>query len=273
MVSIEFAIQMVFLGSIVGFMAGLLGIGGGGIFVPVLTTLFISMKFDNSYIVHLALGTSMTTIVATSLSSMLAHRKNKNILWPEVKLMAPAIIIGAFLATFVVVYINSQILAVFFTVFMAYVSYKMFFGTKNVEPIRQEKPVKLAGAFAIGSISTLVAIGGGSLSVPYLVNRGRDIKKSIGTSAAIGFPLALAGSLGYLINGWNVQVQGEFIESGILGFVHVPAVIILSVCGFITAPIGANLAHKLPMHILKKVFAALLLSLSVKMLLNIIVSG
>lgn len=273
MISMEFAIQLVFLGSIVGFMAGLLGIGGGGIFVPVLTSLFFSMNIDNSYIVHLALGTSMTTIVATSLSSMLAHRRNKNILWPVVKLMAPVIIISAFLTTFIVVYVNSQVLAMFFTIFMAYVSYKMFFGSKNVGSTPKELPVKLFPAVAIGSISTLVAIGGGSLSVPYLVSRGRDIKKAIGTSAAIGFPLALAGSLGYFINGWNIQVQGQFSETGILGFVHVPAVVILSICGFITAPIGANLAHKLPMNILKKVFATLLLGLSIKMLLTIVLNG
>ncbi len=273
MISTELAIQLILLGSIVGFLAGLLGIGGGGIFVPILTSLFLALNIDDTYILHLALGTSMTTIIATSLSSMLAHRRNHNILWPEVKLMAPAIIAGAFFTPFIVIYVNSHILAVLFTLFMGFVSYKMFFGSKNVANKAQELPVKVIPAFAIGSISTLVAIGGGSLSVPYLVSRGRDIKKAIGTSAAIGFPLALAGSLSYLINGWGVEVYGSFADTGILGFIHVPAVIILSLCGFITAPLGANLAHKLPMNILKKVFAALLLGLSIKMLLTIVLGN
>ncbi|WP_286264648.1 sulfite exporter TauE/SafE family protein [Thalassotalea atypica] len=267
--TVELILQLIALGTSVGFMAGLLGIGGGGIFVPVLTSLFLANHVESTYVVHLALGTSMTTIVATSLSSMLAHNKHKNVLWPIVKKMVPAIIVGAFITTFVVVYINSKALALFFTIFMAYVSFKMAFGGKKPLSAEHAKQASMFPALGIGSISTLVAIGGGSLTVPYLVSLGNDIKKAIGTSAAIGFPLAIAGSLGYLINGWNIEVSSSLENSGIIGFVHLPAVVILSICGFISAPIGANFANKLPMATLKKIFATLLLALSIKMMLSV----
>jgi len=272
MLSMEFIVQLIVLGSVVGVVAGLLGIGGGGIFVPVLTALFIANNISPDYVVHLALGTSMSTIVATSLSSMLAHHKNSNVMWSIVKRFTPFIIIAAFLTTFAVPYVNSQTLAIFFACFMAYISYKMFKGAKNTQQeTSSPKPISLLPAFGIGSISTLVAIGGGSLSVPYLVGLGHNIKKAIGTAAAIGFPLALAGSIGYLLNGQTVMpgVEGINNSKWIVGFVHLPAVAILSVCGFITAPIGANLANKLPVLLLKRIFAVLLLGLSIKMLLNI----
>ena len=269
MLSLELVGLLLLLGSIVGFFAGLFGIGGGGIFVPVLTSLFISLQIDNQYVVHLALGTSMTTIVATSCSSMLAHRRNKNVDWSAVKIMAPMIIVAAFTTTFFVNYVNTLSLSVLFTAFMAFVSYKMFIGSKPVnDKASSNRPVTLAPAAGIGILSTLVAIGGGSLSVPYLVSRGFNIKKAIGSSAAIGFPLAIAGSLGYLLNG-DASVFNSASLSGIIGFVHIPSVIILSICGFITAPLGANMAQKLPISVLKKLFAILLMMLSIKMLLTL----
>ena len=268
MLSLDVVVSLVLLGSAVGFVAGLFGIGGGGIFVPVLTALFISLGYSSQYVVHLALGTSMTTIVATSLSSMLAHRRNRNVDWQAVKAMVPVIILAAFLTTFIVSYVNTLSLSLFFTAFMAFVSFKMFKGGKASARQTQKQPAQIIPAAGIGIVSTLVAIGGGSLSVPYLVSRGFDIKKAIGTSAAIGFPLALAGSLGYLLNGDSNTLSAQQ-SSWIVGFVHLPSVLILSVCGFLTAPLGANMAQKLPIAILKKLFAVLLMLLSIKMLLTI----
>ena len=269
---IDLIFILAILGGSVGVVAGLLGVGGGGVFVPVLTTLFISLNVSNENVVHLALGTSMTTIVATSLSSMLAHKRNQNVEWDAVKVMVPTIVVAAFLTTFVLDFINTLSLTLFFTAFMAFVSFKMFKGAKQEEVETPIKPVQLAPSAGIGIISTLVAIGGGSLSVPYLVSRGRGIKKAIGTSAAIGFPLAVAGSLGYLLNGNIVMPKGEdaTLYWGVVGYVHLPAVAILAVFGFITAPIGANLAQKLPVKVLKRIFAILLMLLSLKMLLSVI---
>lgn len=255
------------LGTIVGFMAGLLGIGGGGIMVPVLTSLFLALGMPFEKVVHLALGTSMASIVATSISSLRAHHSRKAVLWSYVRGMSPGIIVGTFLATYVVALASTLGLAVFFSLFMGFVAVKMFVDKK---PSLHEKPTGSKHLFAVGSgigaISALVSIGGGSLTVPYLVWRNIDMKKAIGTSAAIGLPISLAGTLGYVINGWNNTAIDEYV----LGFVYLPAVFLISLTSFIFAPLGAKTAHYLPVTILKKVFAVLLIGLSLKMLWSII---
>ncbi len=260
-------LSFLLLGSFVGFMAGLFGIGGGGIMVPVLTTLFIYQGVPIEKVVHLALGTSMASIIVTSLSSMRAHYAKDAILWPIVKVMAIGIILGTFVATFVVVNIPSIYLALFFSLFMAYVSIQMFLD-KKPKPSRtlaDNGGLFLAGS-GIGAISALVSIGGGSLTVPYLLWQNVDIKKAIGTSAALGFPISVVGTLGYIINGWTITTG----ENYTFGFVYIPAVVLISATSFITAPYGARLAHKLPVKTLKKVFALLLILLSLKMLFSVL---
>jgi uncharacterized membrane protein YfcA len=263
----EWILAFLLLGTIVGFMAGLLGIGGGGIMVPVLTSLFLVLGIPVDKVVHLALGTSMASIVVTSISSLRAHHKRAAVLWEYVKGMSPGIIVGTFIATYVVSLVSSLLLAVFFSVFMGFVAIKMFMDKK---PTPHEKPTGKKHLFAVGSgigaISALVSIGGGSLTVPYLVWRNIDIKKAIGTSAAIGLPISLAGTVGYVINGWQNTSMHEFI----LGYVFFPAVLLISITSYIFAPLGAKMAHRLPVPILKKVFAVLLIMLSIKMLLSII---
>jgi len=260
-------IYFLILGSIVGFMAGLLGIGGGGIMVPVLTSLFLALGTPVDKVVHLALGTSMASIVVTSISSLRAHHSRKAVLWSYVRGMSPGIIVGTFLATYVVALASTLALAVFFSLFMGFIALKMFIDKK---PSLHEKPTGKKHLFAVGSgigaISALVSIGGGSLTVPYLVWRNIDIKKAIGTSAAIGLPISLAGTLGYVINGWNNTAMNDFV----LGFVYLPAVLLISVTSFIFAPLGAKTAHYLPVVTLKKIFAVLLIGLSLKMLWSVI---
>jgi len=262
-----YIIYFLFLGTIVGFMAGLLGIGGGGIMVPVLTSLFLALGMPVEKVVHLALGTSMAAIIVTSISSLRAHHSRKAVLWDYVKGMSPGIIVGTFLATYVVALASSLALAVFFSLFMGFIAVKLFI---DKQPTLHEKPSGKKHLFAVGSgigaISALVSIGGGSLTVPYLVWRNIDIKKAIGTSAAIGLPISLAGTLGYVINGWHNTSLDEFI----LGFVYFPAVLLISITSFVFAPLGAKMAHRLPVLILKKVFAILLIMLSLKMLFSIL---
>ena len=263
----QWILSFLLLGSFVGFMAGLFGIGGGGIMVPVLTTLFIFQGVPIEKVVHLALGTSMASIIVTSLSSMRAHYAKDAILWPIVKVMALGIILGTFIATFVVVNIPSIYLALFFSLFMAYVSIQMFLD-KKPKPSRTlagNGGLLLAGS-GIGAISALVSIGGGSLTVPYLLWQNVDIKKAIGTSAALGFPISVVGTVGYIVNGWSVTMGEEYT----FGFVYIPAVLFISATSFFTAPYGARLAHKLPVKILKKVFALLLIVLSLKMLFSVL---
>ncbi|AFL68230.1 sulfite exporter TauE/SafE family protein [Sulfurospirillum barnesii] len=264
----EWVVAFLVLGCVVGFMAGLLGIGGGGIMVPVLTSIFLAQGIPVEHVVHMALGTSMASIVVTSFASMRAHHKKGAVLWGVVKYMAGGVIIGTFLATFLASSLKSAHLAIFFALFMAYVSIQMAID-KKPKPTRElSTPASLFGAGSfIGMISALVSIGGGSLTVPYLIWQNVDVKKAIATSAAIGFPLSIAGTLGYIVNGVLHASNGQ---SMMLGFVYLPAVILISMPSYFIAPLGAKMAHSLPVSKLKKIFAVLLMVLSLKMLTSVL---
>ena len=265
---VEFIIQLSLLGIIVGFAAGLLGVGGGGILVPVLTSMYLSAQIVPSHAVHLALGTSMASIITTTFSSAFSHYKSHNIDWAYVKTMVPLIVVGAICISFLIPIINTSFLAVFFSLFMFSISIKLIFNKQHTSVKRTNIPLQLAG-LGIGSISTLVAIGGAALIVPYLISRGLEMRRAIGSSAAIGFPIAISGTIGYAING-HIRADELANNQAIIGFVHVPSVIIISICGFLMAPIGVKLSTKLPVNVLKKIFAILLVSLSIKMLMNVL---
>lgn len=251
------------LGAIVGFFAGLLGIGGGGIMVPILTTMFVAQGFPSDYVVHTALGTSMTTIIITAISSLRAHHKRGAVKWDVVRSMATGIVIGAFGLTLITPYLSSKPLALIFAGFMAYVSIQMLLNIKPKPSRTLPNTAGLTGVgFGIGGISSLVAIGGGSLTVPFLTWCNVDMKKAIGTSAAVGLPIALAGTLGYLVSGWGTPNMPAFS----LGYIYLPAVIAVSVVSYFTAPLGAAAAHRLPVPIVKKIFALVFILLSLKML-------
>lgn len=260
-------LSFLLLGCCVGFMAGLLGVGGGGIMVPVLTTLFLYQGIPTENVIHLALGTSMAAIIVTSISSLRAHNSKGAVMWHLVKIMSPGIVLGTFLATFLAANASPFYLALFFSAFMAFVSVQMFL-SKKPKPSRALAGSSglLLGGSAIGAVSALVSTGGGSLTVPYLIWQNVDIKKAIGTSAAIGLPISIAGTVGYIINGWSASS----VSHHTLGFVYLPAVLLISITSFITAPYGARLAHKLPVAALKKGFAFLLIILSVKMLVSVL---
>lgn len=263
----NFIIYFLLLGAVVGFMAGLLGIGGGGIMVPVLTSLFLALSVPIDNVVHLALGTSMAAIIFTSFASMRAHLNRGAVIWSYVKAMSPGILVGTFVATYVVAFASSLALAIFFSVFMAVVALRMLL---NSPPKKHTKAATKKHLFAvgggIGAISALVSIGGGSLTVPYLLWHNVDIKQAIGTSAAMGLPISVAGTLGYVINGWQYGQLDEYT----VGFVYLPAVVLISLSSFLTAPLGAKTAHFLPVTTLRKIFAMVLIGLSIKMLMSII---
>ncbi|MFT6986917.1 MAG: putative membrane protein YfcA [Psychromonas sp.] len=267
MPGLESILLFIALGSFVGVAAGLLGIGGGGIIVPALTTIFLMQGMPQTEVVHMALGTSMATIIVTSFASLSAHHKRNGVIWDVVKMMTPGILIGTFLGTFLASMLSSFYLAIFFSLFMAYVSVQMFL---NKKPTPSRQLLASWGQFSagsfIGAISAMVSIGGGSLSVPYLVWQNVDIKKAIGTSAAIGFPIAISGTLGYIINGWD----NTNIDNLTFGFISLPAFFIIAFCSYFTVPLGVKLTHILPIKITKRIFAFLLISLSIKMLSSFI---
>ena len=251
------------LGMFSGFCAGMFGVGGGAVMVPILTSMFAAQAFPHEHVLHLALGSSMATIVFTSMSSLWAHHRRGAVMWPLVIRIAPAIVIGTLLGSQCASRIPTKPLGIFFAVFMVCVAIQFFFGARA--SAQRELPgtlgISLAG-LVIGAISALVAIGGGSLSIPFMTWCKVRIHHAIGTSAAIGLPIALSGTVGYLTTGWNV----DGLPADSAGYLYLPAILGMAATSVFAAPLGAKTAHQLPAQIMGKLFAALLVLLSAKML-------
>lgn len=250
------------LGAVAGFFAGLLGVGGGAIMVPVLALMFAAQGFPDAHLMHLALGTSMAAIVFTSISSLRAHHAHGAVQWPIVRTIAPGILLGTFLGAQLASLIPTRSLAIFFTVFMSYVAFQML---ANVKPKPSRQLPGSSGMFLVGSgigaISALVAIGGGSLSVPFMAWCNVKMHQAIGTSAALGLPIAVAGTLGYMVGGAGAAA----LPAGSFGYIHLPALVACVAMSILTAPLGAQAAHRLPVPTLKKIFAGVILLLLAKM--------
>lgn len=266
--SFELILIFLLLGAFVGFMAGLLGIGGGGTMVPVLSAIFFHSGVPLDKAVPMALGTSMASIVITSFSSMRTHKAKNNVMWNVFKSMYPGVVFGVVIGALIVSVAKSLYLSIFFAIFMAYISVQLFMD-KKPKPSRTLLPKSyLFGAGGgVGVISALVSIGGGSLMVPFFIWQNIDGKKAIGTSAAIGFPLSIAGSICYmLISGAKHIDFGNFT----FGYVYLPAVLFISMASFFTAKLGAEYTQKLPLPILKKILGSLNMLLAIKMLSSVI---
>nr|WP_041973607.1 sulfite exporter TauE/SafE family protein [Geobacter sp. OR-1] len=260
-------IEYAALGVTAGFLAGLLGVGGGLIIVPVLTFMFSSQFVSSPHIAHLAIGTSLATIVFTSISSIRSHNSHAAIDWPTVVRISPGIVLGTFTGSWVAAGLSTCFLKAFFVAFLFVVSVQLLLD------IRPKSHRTLPGSFGlisaggiIGWLSSLVGIGGGSMSVPLLIWCNMPAHRAVGTSAAIGLPIALAGSLGYIITGMHFSD----LPALTLGFVYIPAVSCVAVASFASAPFGARLAHRLPVPRLKRIFAGFLLIIALKMLWGII---
>lgn len=250
------------LGLMVGFFAGLLGIGGGGIMVPALTAFFIQQGHDPNQVVHMALATSLSCIIFNASISTYSHHKHDAIVWPVVYRMAPFMATGSLLATLLAIKLTSKTLAVIFVIFMAVIAAQLILNIKPKSEKQHISQFKLAlGGSVIGFFSALLAIGGGSFTVPFLNWHHINIKKCIATAAALGLPIALAGTMTLATN------QPSQNHTHFIGFVFWPATIALTLGALITTPIGALLTHRLPVQILKRVFAILLVILAIKMFL------
>lgn len=250
------------LGAVAGFFAGLLGVGGGAIMVPVLALMFAAQGMPAEHVMHLALGTSMAAIIFTSLSSLLAHHRHGAVIWPIVKVITPGVVIGTFAGSQLASFMATRPLAIFFALFMSYVAFQML---ANIKPKPSRQLPGVLGMYAVGSgigaISALVAIGGGSLSVPFMTWCNIKMHHAIGTSAAIGLPIAVAGAAGYLLSGLRVAD----LPPGSLGYIYLQALAACVAMSMLTAPLGAKAAHSLPVGTLKKIFAGVILLLVAKM--------
>ena len=256
------------LGLFVGYFSGLLGIGGGLIMVPVLTFLFEAQKIPANNILHLALGTSMATILFTSISSTWQHHTHNAVNWDAVRFITPGILLGTALGALIVGYVATFYLAVFFVLFVYFSATQMLVGFKPAAsrnyPTRMQ--VTLAGMI-IGGISSVVSIGGGVLSVPYLLWHKQQLRHAIATSAALGFPIAVGGTIGYIVTGY---FRGAGLPALSLGYVYLPALLWLVMGTVVTAPMGAKMTHRMPVTLLRKIFALFLFALATKMLIKLL---
>ena len=253
------------LGAFAGLMAGLLGVGGGLIIVPVLAGIFQHQQMSAAVIMHLAIGTSLATIVVTSISSVRAHHQRGAVLWPVVWRLTPGIVIGAWLGAVVADALPSAVLSKIFAVFVLVVAAQMAFGAKPAP--HRELPGALgmlATGGVIGAVSAIVGIGGGSLTVPFLTWCNTAMRQAVATSAACGLPIALAGTIGFIVTGLNAAE----LPAWSLGYVYGPALVGVAFASMLSAPLGAKLAHTLPAEVLKKVFAVFLTLIGVRMLLG-----
>lgn len=251
------------LGAIIGFMAGLLGIGGGVIAVPVLLVLLPSIGFAPEVLPHVAIATSLAAIIFTSLSSALAHQRRGNIPWLMFKPMLPGLILGSICSGFIAQKINADHLQQIFALFVMLMALQMVFPFRIAA---ENKPLPSAitlflTSLVIAIIAALMGIGGGILLIPFLSWCGLQMRNAIGFSSASGVFISLFGSAGYVVAGW--QVSG--LPEGTLGYVYLPALVGIVITSVLMAPLGVKAASIWPTPMLKKIFALLLILIGVKL--------
>jgi len=254
------------MGGLAGLMAGLLGIGGGIIIVPVLALVFQGQGVDHSVLMHVAIGTSLGTIVITSLSSIRAHHKRGAIDWQVFRHITPGILVGALLGSAIAKLLAGETLHLAFAIFMLLVAAQMARG--NVAKPHRHLPGRtgmLVAGGVIGTISSLMGVGGGSMSVPFLTWCNMAVRNAVATSAAIGLPIAVGGAIGFLVSGWGVPERPLYS----VGFINLPAFAGIVVASTLFAPLGARIAHTIPPATLKRVFAVFLAVLGMKMLYSL----
>jgi uncharacterized membrane protein YfcA len=256
----EYLAGYLVLGLAAGYVAGLLGVGGGLIIVPVLTWLLEAQGFSQ-HAMHYALGTSLASIMFTSVSSLRAHHARGAVDWSTVRRIAPGIVFGTLAGAALAARLSPVPLKIFFVAFLFYAAAQMWW---NFKPGSHRQLPGLAGMFgaggAIGAESSWVGIGGGTLSVPFQLWCNVPLHRAIGTSAAIGFPIAAAGAVGYALHG---PASGAIPHS--LGYLDLTALACIALGSISTAPLGARSAHALPVGKLKRVFALFLFVLAVRM--------
>ncbi|HTT36683.1 MAG TPA: sulfite exporter TauE/SafE family protein [Burkholderiales bacterium] len=251
------------LGLLVGLFAGMLGIGGGVVIVPLLVFLFTEQHFPADRLLHLALGTSIASIVFTGLSTVRAHHVRGVVRWDIVRRAGPWIVGGSLLGALFAERLSSRYLALIFTAFVLYSSVQLL-RRQDPKPTRRLPggAVMSMAALLIGGMSSLVGVAGGVIMLPLMTMCNVPMLTAIGTTAALGLPLSAAGTAGYLAAG----LDKSHLPPLSLGYVYLPALAGLVVGTVVTVPFGARLAHSMPVGLLKKIFAAVLLLLAAKML-------
>jgi uncharacterized membrane protein YfcA len=263
----EWYLAYLVLGAIAGYLAGLFGVGGGLVLVPVLLFMFDAQHFPAEYILHVALGTSMAVIIFTSFASMRKHHQHGAVNWRVVRNIIPGILLGSALGAVIATSISPRNLGIFFALFVYAAAAQILL---DVRPPATRQLPGFLGMSAVGTftgwISSMVSIGGGTIIVPFLLWCNVPLRHAIGTSAAIGFPVAVGGTVGYIVTGMSLPL----LPAPNLGFVYLPALLWVALASVTTAPLGAITAHRMNVALLRKLFAVLLLVLATKLLLKVL---
>lgn len=261
---IAFFLGSLLLGALAGITAGLFGLGGGTVIVPILAWMLALQGIPEELIMLMAIATSLATVMFTSISSVLAHHKRGYVLWDKVLYISYGIVIGVAVGAFIAEHISSEHLRWMFAGFLVYVAMQILFQIDtNLLGETEETPLlDYIVGIVIGAVSSILGTGGGTLTVPYLVHRKVPVKNAVAVSSACGFPIAISASISYILLGMDNQNLPE----GSFGYIYLPAFFGIALCSVFTAPIGARLAHVLPAEKLKRYFACLLFLFAGKML-------
>lgn len=258
----EIFLASLVLGLVAGLLAGLFGIGGGLVIVPVLAMLFTSQHFPAEQVLLIAIATSLATIVLTAISSVLAHHRLGAVVWAIVWRLSPMIVVGSAIGAVIAEQMPAQLLRYVLIGFLVYVGTVMALQIKpQAKAQKPSKVVDYSVALLIGLLSSIVGIGGGTLTVPYLVHRQISMHNAVAVSSACGLPIALSGTLSYSLLGWSASGLPE----GCLGYIYLPAFLGITLSSLLTAPLGAKLAHRIPAAQLKRYFSLLLFIMAVKL--------
>lgn len=254
------------IGALVGFAAGLLGIGGGAVMVPLLVFVFTASGIAFDQALHVAIGTALAAMVFTSLSSMRAHHAHGSVDWQIARAMSPGMLAGSFGAALVAGFIPTRPLAIMFTALVFYAATQILLDLRprTTRELPGTAGIFAAGAF-IGAVSSLLAAGGAFLTIPFLAWCNVPLRRAIGTAAANGLPIAIAGTAGYVFNGLRV----EGLPAMSLGYVYLPALALVVSTSMLAAPLGARLAYRLPVRRLRAIFALMLYAFATKMLVGL----
>lgn len=263
-----FVLGMMATGIVSGIAAGLLGIGGGAVIVPALSNALLLMGYDPEVVQHVAVGTSLAIIIPTGVMSARAHHKRGALDMEVLKLWAPFIVVGTFVGGLMAGFYSGDVLRIVFAVMAFVIAANIVFAfqTRLMGHLKGSAPTHRISAFVVGYISSLMGIGGGSLTVPTLVAFGHSMHKAVGTSAAIGVAIALSGTAGFLISGWSVEGRPPLS----VGYINLLALALVGVLAAVCAPWGAALAHRMDQKTLKYVFAAFLVAVGLNMLWKVV---
>ena len=262
------SLLLFFTGFVSGILAGFFGIGGGIIVVPVIYHLFNFLDFSQNIAMHMAIGTSLATIIPASLNSLVEHKKRDSVDTSLLDKWKITILLGSLIGAVIAQLVDGRFLIVFFAFFTFFVAVRMFFTKQySAKTYIFLKSIQKIISFFIATISSLLGIGGGTLSVPLLVSCGRNMKKAVGTSSGIGFFISLPATLIFLLAGLNVSDKPQYS----IGFISIIPFFLITLGTYVSVPMGVKIMHNLNDILIKRFFCILLLISAFKMLRDLVI--